>query len=122
MSKKLQRQLAGLSKEKLYRLAESHYNGQVRATRALIAVLANLGGVEPEYITRETLDGIPAGASYALEDADEGWTVRLVLPEVPAAEPNIHGIGPDTDGGPNPDYVPEEALDEAGVCDIEANG
>lgn len=24
----------------------------------------------------------------------------------PALQPNVHGIGPDTDGGPNPDYVP----------------
>lgn len=31
----------------------------------------------------------------------------------PTTGANVHGIGPDTDGGPNPDYVPEKTSEGA---------
>jgi ABC-type phosphonate transport system ATPase subunit len=53
-------------------------------------------------LAREALDA-------ARKDATDAATERAIGDVSVEVRPgaNIHGIGPDTDGGPNPDYRPE---------------
>lgn len=64
------------------------------------------------YASRSTPEEIEAAvaAQVAAKEAAEADARAAAAAAAAANRPgaNIHGIGPDTDGGPNPDYVPPQ--------------
>lgn len=63
----------------------------------------------PENFDKELGEKIAHDNAYNKIWMLEGYLLKQRLYEQTGA--NIHGIGPDTDGGDNPDYQPEGAAD-----------
>jgi hypothetical protein len=82
------KKLRTVTKVALLNAANANYRQAVMATRALVAVLAQVGG--PVVVTKGTLEQIPEGANFAVSESriDEGgWNVELKLPVTETPEP-----------------------------------